>query len=106
MATFETLLAGKPASVQATARAARAYLRSLGPDVAERYEGGEVVYLRGPHPFCAIVVESRAARIRLSGDTPAEEPGRGQRAIALHTPTDLTSANRALVRAAYEAARR
>ncbi|HWQ12037.1 MAG TPA: DUF5655 domain-containing protein [Roseiflexaceae bacterium] len=104
MATFDTLVGGKPAPVQATARAARAYIRSLGADVAERFEGGEATYLRSGQPFCAIAVEGGAALLHISAG-PSPDSRRGERSVLLRVPTDLSSAVRALIRSAYDSAR-
>jgi hypothetical protein len=103
MATFDTLIGGRPASVQATARAARAYILSLG-EISERYDRGEAIFSRGQKPFCAVTVDDRAVRLRVLTD-PTVQANRSQQSAALRAPTDLSSAVRALVRAAYDAAR-
>jgi hypothetical protein len=104
MATFDTLVGGKPAPVQATARAARAYIRSLGADIAERCEGGEAIYLRSGRSFCAITVDGGTPRLRILSE-PSSDPKRAQRSVPLRVPTDLSGAVRNLIRAAYDGVR-
>ena len=110
MFTFDDLLSGRPVPLQATARAARAFIRSLGADIGEQIGKDEVTYRRG-RVFCTLAVERGEVLVRFTGGNPLPDPhrllrgeGKGPRFFRLRAPTDLSDAARALIRAAYNQA--
>lgn len=109
MSTFDDLLSGKPARIQATARATRSFIRSLAPAIVEQIAGVEASYGR-PQVFCAIAVERGEMLLRFPNGSPPDPhrllrpAGTGQRAIRLRAPTDFSDAVRAMIRTAYQQA--
>jgi hypothetical protein len=109
MSTFDDLLNGRPVPTQATARAARAFIRSLGADVREQIGKEEASYGRG-RAFCVLAIGRGEVLVRFPADAPPDPhkllrgDGKGQRFVRLRAPTDLSDQVRAMIRLSYNQA--
>ena len=106
MSTFDDLLNGRPAHIQATFRAVRAFIRSLGADISEQIGKDEVAYGRA-QVFCTLVIERSGVHVRFPSDVSLSDPhkhGAGARSVRLRSPTDFSDALRRRIRAAYQQA--
>jgi hypothetical protein len=106
VSTFDDLLSGRPAQIQATARAARSFIRSLGTDLVEHIRGSEASYGR-PKPFCRVAIERGEVALRFPNSSlpdPRWLLHGADQAIRLRGPADFSDAVRALIRAAYKQA--
>ncbi len=110
MSTFDDLLNGRPVPTQATARAARAFIRSLGADVGEQISKDEAIFQRG-RPFCTLAIERGEVQVRFPPDAAPPDAhkllrgdAKSRRFVRLRTPTDLSDQVRAIIRAVYNQA--
>jgi hypothetical protein len=107
MTSFDDFLKGRSVHLQATARAVRAFIRSLGADINEQMSKDEATYTR-ERAFCAIVIERGEVQVRFPDaslpDLHRILRGAGLRSVRLRAPTDFSDAVRAIIRAAYQQA--
>jgi uncharacterized protein DUF5655 len=106
VSTFDDLLNGRPAHIQATFRAARAFIRSIGADISEQIVKDEAIYGRA-QVFCTLAIERGGVQVRFPSDISLSDPhkllhGAGTRSVRLRAPTDFSDAVRRLIRAAYQ----